>query len=71
MDLAAAIRMITAEYVVPNGQIPEPGEVVWDVRVALTLAELDSSTGVELDHLIEAYRTVLDANEQELTQALQ
>lgn len=55
----------------PDGQSPEPGEVVGDVRAALTVAELNPGTGVALDRLIEVYRTVLDATEEDLTQALQ
>ena len=71
MDLALAIRTITAEYVVSDGHSAEPSEVVWDVRAALTVAKLNPATGVTLDRLIEAYRTVLDAREEDLTQALQ
>ena len=55
----------------PDGHSVEPGEVVGDVRAALTVAELNPGTGVALQRPIEAYRTVLDAREEDLTQALQ
>jgi hypothetical protein len=73
MDLKVAIQKITAEYNahnIPDGQTADPGEVAWEVRGALTTAELNSWQGEVAPDVIEAYRLVLDATEDEVTSAL-
>jgi hypothetical protein len=70
MDLKTAIQKITDEYVVPEGHTADPGEVAWEVRGALTTAELASWRGKVDSDVIEAYRVVLDASEDQVTTAL-
>jgi hypothetical protein len=70
MDLEIAIQKITADYVVPEGQTADPGEVAWEVRGALTIGEPDSWKGKVIPDLIEAYRTVLAASTDDVTRAL-
>ena len=68
MELTAAIEIVRSEYVVPEGQTADPGEVAWEVRAALTPEELDAWE-IAPD-IIEAYRTVLVATEEEVIRAL-
>ncbi|GAA4672535.1 MULTISPECIES: hypothetical protein [Amycolatopsis] len=70
MDLKTAIQKITDEYVVPEGQTADPGEVTWEARGALTVDELDSWQGKVAPDVIEAYRTVLGASADDVTRAL-
>lgn len=64
MDLTAAIRKVTDEYNasnVPEGQTADEAEVVWEIRGALTAAELESWQATVAPDVIQAYRVVLDA----------
>lgn len=67
-ELTAAIEIIRGEYVVPEGQTADPGEVAWEVRGALTPEELDAWE-IAPD-LIAAYRAVLVATEEDVLRAL-
>lgn len=72
MDLNAAIRKVTDEYNahnVPEGQTADPGEVALEIRGALTTAELGSWTETDPD-VVQAYRVVLEADEDDVTRAL-
>ena len=72
MDLKTAISKVTDEYDahnVPDGQTADPGEVAWEVRGALTTAELDSWKETDPD-VVQAYRVVLGASEDDVTRAL-
>lgn len=60
MDLQAAIQQITEESVVPEDQVADPGEVVWEVRGVVTAAEV--TTWPLAPELTEAYCTVLQAS---------
>lgn len=73
MELNEAIQKVTAEYNVhnvPEGQSGDPGEVAWEIRGALTTAELGSWHGKVAPALIEAYRVVLDASEDTVSVSL-
>lgn len=68
MDLEVAIQTITAEYVVPDGETTDPSEVAWEACAALTPEKL--AAWEIAPYVIEAYRTVLVATEEEVTRAL-
>lgn len=73
MDLTAAIQKVTDEYNarnVPAGQTADRGEVVWEIRGALTAAELESWRATVDPDVIQAYRVVLEASEDDVTRTL-
>ena len=65
MDLLGGV---TGEYVVSADQIADPGEVVWKVRGAVTAEEVGSWP--VFAELIEACRTVVQADAEEITAVL-